>query len=226
MPNKADAIASMLSLLALYPPTARIFVNCWTWGYEPLLLALLGQWPDERLHVDRYKRGVYEKLGAVVWGELEGMRGRIVGGKSGFVQLDGGNGGQHGQSEDEAEDGDDLLPILMTTTTTAADRSAPAKLHACDSRRRCEATWRQSASGSRARFGGSMSVDDGDDDEAIVVAINPAEMRLVEWDLYEQEVRRRLAKANRGDGEWPISLVRPSLLACVSLSLTTRSLDR
>jgi hypothetical protein len=208
MPDKASAIDSAVDLLSLYPANARIFLNTWTWGYEPLLLALLARWPNEKVHVDRYKRGVYLQLGEVKGGELEPIMGRIVGGKSGFVEADvqegRGDDGLSDENDDGDNDDDEAVASVRPPKKAGAGHPVPAKLHACDSHRRCEATWRQFASGSRARFG-----DEQAGDRAIVVAVNPAEMRLAEWDLYEHEVRRRLARAGRGEGEWPISLVRP-----------------
>lgn len=210
MPDKSDAISSMVALLALYPPTARIFLNTWTWGYEPLLAGLLDQWPEDKLHVDRYKRSIYDRLSKIEGGELAYMRGRIVGGKRGFIQvgIEDDADGQSGEEQDEFADVDPTRCVSFhrSTSAPAAERPLPVRLHACDSRRRCEATWRQSASGPRARFGSRGTADDVQED--IVVAVNPAEMRMVEWDLYEEEVRRRLERAQKGEGEWPISLVR------------------
>lgn len=191
MPEKHNAIASMVSLLALYPADARIFVNCWTWGYEPLLLALLRAWPDEQLHVDRYKRDVFAQLLKVEGGgELEPLTGRIARGADGF---------QPAQARGRrSADGGGQAPAPVGAGE--ADR-VPLKLHACHSRQRCQACYRSSFSAPQVLHGAG-----------VVVAVNPAEMRLVHWDLYEEEVRRRLAKAASGEGDWPISLVRPLVL--------------
>jgi hypothetical protein len=36
-PSKADAVAGLVKLMALYPPTTKFFLNTWTWGYEEVL---------------------------------------------------------------------------------------------------------------------------------------------------------------------------------------------
>lgn len=149
-----------------------------TRSYEPLIHALLDAFPDDRLHVDRYKLKFYDLL-------------------SEFAS------NSHRFDRPPKKNSANTSNATVSSASTDAKASSsprPAKLHACDSSDRCA---------SCPRFG-----PPADDPNAKVLVINSSEMRLTHWDLYEDEVRRRIGEAREGKGEWPRSLV--SFLACLA----------
>lgn len=149
-----------------------------THSYEPLIHALLDAFPDDRLHVDRYKLKIYDLL-------------------SEFAS----NSHQFDRPPKKNSANTSSATVSSASTDAKASSSPrPAKLHACDSSDRCA---------SCPRFG-----PPADDPNAKVLVIYSSEMRLTHWELYEDEVRRRIGEAKEGRGEWPRSLV--SFLACLA----------
>ncbi|KAI0357562.1 hypothetical protein OH77DRAFT_1476305 [Trametes cingulata] len=61
VPTKANAASGIASLMACYPETTRFFLNVWTWGYEEIYKAVARVF-GAKIHVDRYKHGVYSHL--------------------------------------------------------------------------------------------------------------------------------------------------------------------
>ncbi|KZT27102.1 hypothetical protein NEOLEDRAFT_1131086 [Neolentinus lepideus HHB14362 ss-1] len=61
VPDKQWAVAGLVELIALYPPTTLFFINSWTWGYEEILKGIAAAF-ECKIHVDRYKLGVYSHL--------------------------------------------------------------------------------------------------------------------------------------------------------------------
>ncbi|KAI0754799.1 hypothetical protein C8Q80DRAFT_1141172 [Daedaleopsis nitida] len=61
VPPKAEAAERLASLMASYPDTTRFFLNVWTWGYEELYKAIARTF-HTKIHVDRYKHGVYTNI--------------------------------------------------------------------------------------------------------------------------------------------------------------------
>ncbi|KAI0715641.1 beta-lactamase-like protein [Cerioporus squamosus] len=61
VPPKDEAAAQLASLMSLYPPSTRFFLNLWTWGYEEIYKAIARTF-GAKIHVDRYKHGVYSHI--------------------------------------------------------------------------------------------------------------------------------------------------------------------
>ncbi|EED83235.1 predicted protein [Postia placenta Mad-698-R] len=61
VPTKDAATSGLMELMCLLPPTTLFFINAWTWGYEDVLKAISRTFRT-RIHVDRYKFGVYKHL--------------------------------------------------------------------------------------------------------------------------------------------------------------------
>jgi L-ascorbate metabolism protein UlaG (beta-lactamase superfamily) len=57
--TKADATRDMLSIMRRFPACTRFFLDAWCWGYEELIHAIRREFKS-KVHVDRYKHGVYE----------------------------------------------------------------------------------------------------------------------------------------------------------------------
>jgi len=68
-PSKADGVAELLRKVAACPPAARFYVEAWTLGYEEVWAALAG-FLGERVHLDRYRFGVYAALAGVDGGSV------------------------------------------------------------------------------------------------------------------------------------------------------------
>lgn len=52
---QADATSGLISLMALYPPDTRFFLNTWTWGYEDVIKAVARSFGSK-------VRGAFSKL--------------------------------------------------------------------------------------------------------------------------------------------------------------------
>ncbi|KAI0770085.1 hypothetical protein C8Q74DRAFT_1201832 [Fomes fomentarius] len=61
VPPKAEAADGLASLMAMYAPSTRFFLNVWTWGYEEIYKAIARRFRT-KIHVDRYKNGVYKHI--------------------------------------------------------------------------------------------------------------------------------------------------------------------
>ncbi|RDX53496.1 hypothetical protein OH76DRAFT_1343517 [Lentinus brumalis] len=61
VPAKDEAAAQLASLMSLYPPSTRFFLNLWTWGYEEIYKAIARTF-GAKIHLDRYKHGVYSHI--------------------------------------------------------------------------------------------------------------------------------------------------------------------
>lgn len=57
-----EAIDHFIDTASLYPPDTRFFLNCWTWGYEDLLLAVHRTFKT-KIHLDSYKLRQYSTPG-------------------------------------------------------------------------------------------------------------------------------------------------------------------
>jgi len=60
-PTKADGLRELFVKIAAYPRTTRFYLNAWTFGYEEVWLAL-SQALKSRVHLDRYRYGMYAAL--------------------------------------------------------------------------------------------------------------------------------------------------------------------
>jgi len=95
-----------------------------------------------------------------------------------------------------------LLPTL-TQVQHVATGSDPRRFHACDLENRCDQVgWTKDTSTS------SWKTKSG----SLVVNINPAELRVAHWDIYRDDLEKKLAAAKEGKGAWPTSIVRPLFL--------------
>ncbi|KAJ1027933.1 hypothetical protein NDA13_003385 [Ustilago tritici] len=57
-PSKQQACLDVISPLRLFPPTTSFFLNCWTWGYEDLLIYVAKAFGC-KIHVDRFEYIMY-----------------------------------------------------------------------------------------------------------------------------------------------------------------------
>ncbi|KAK0530356.1 hypothetical protein OC842_003957 [Tilletia horrida] len=60
--SKTEAVREIVKLIAQFPPTTPVFINCFTWGYEELLIGICRAF-GQKIHVDKYKRMMYSQLG-------------------------------------------------------------------------------------------------------------------------------------------------------------------
>ncbi|KAF8959635.1 hypothetical protein BDZ97DRAFT_1666846 [Flammula alnicola] len=60
-PTKDCATSGLVELMKLFPESAYFFINSWTWGYEDILKAVARAF-QSRIHVDRYKYSIYQRL--------------------------------------------------------------------------------------------------------------------------------------------------------------------
>jgi DNA cross-link repair 1C protein len=40
LPSKKAAVQDIITLLSMYPPKTKFFINSWTWGYEDILIGI------------------------------------------------------------------------------------------------------------------------------------------------------------------------------------------
>ncbi|KAE8216678.1 hypothetical protein CF327_g144 [Tilletia walkeri] len=59
--SKTDAVKETVRLIAQFPPTTPVFINCFTWGYEELLIGICRAF-GQKIHVDKYKRMMYSHV--------------------------------------------------------------------------------------------------------------------------------------------------------------------
>jgi len=76
--SKADGVAELLRKVAACPPQTLFYVEAWTFGYEDVWVALAG-FLGERVHLDRYRYGLYSAL-ANAKGEVACLEGPPLGG--------------------------------------------------------------------------------------------------------------------------------------------------
>ncbi|KAL7417806.1 hypothetical protein BDY24DRAFT_367705 [Mrakia frigida] len=148
---KDDAARGMLDVISLYPEDTKFFINAWTWGYEELLLGISSTFPEDKIHLDRYKRSIYK-----------------------------------------------LLPSVEKVLHVP--HGPDARFHACDLENRCEQVgWTKDTSDSswKTKSGG------------LVVNINPAELRIAHWDVYRDDLEKKISSARDGKGPWPTNIVIP-----------------
>ncbi|CAD6888300.1 unnamed protein product [Tilletia laevis] len=59
--SKIEAVKETVRLIAQFPPTTPVFINCFTWGYEELLIGICRAF-GQKIHVDKYKRMMYSHV--------------------------------------------------------------------------------------------------------------------------------------------------------------------
>ncbi|UZJ54575.1 hypothetical protein CBS101457_003895 [Exobasidium rhododendri] len=63
--TKSEAILDVIQILRLFPRSTRVYIGCWTSGYEEFLISLSKAFPegDEgKIHMDRYKKNLYQLM--------------------------------------------------------------------------------------------------------------------------------------------------------------------
>lgn len=66
-PSKADGLSELFDKIAAYPAATRFYFHAWTFGYEDVWLAL-SQALKSRVHLDRYRYGMYTALNRTAGG--------------------------------------------------------------------------------------------------------------------------------------------------------------
>ncbi|KAK0565002.1 hypothetical protein OC861_003987 [Tilletia horrida] len=59
--SKTEAVKETIKLISQFPSNTPVFINCFTWGYEELLIGICRAF-GARIHVDKYKRMMYGHL--------------------------------------------------------------------------------------------------------------------------------------------------------------------
>lgn len=183
VPTKQQASLDMVTLMRMYPSHTVFFLNCWTWGYEDMLVVTAKAFGC-KIHVDRFKYSMYKaaRTEAPFLADI--------------VTQD------HTKTRFHACEKRNVCPSVQSLasrySSTAADpvlaREALAAHSQMDS----------SSADAGQRWGPFRSQP-----EPLLVYVNPAQVAADRWPGMFDDTKRRLEAAQRHETAWPEALVVP-----------------
>ncbi|TKY90837.1 hypothetical protein EX895_000835 [Sporisorium graminicola] len=182
VPTKQQACLDMVMLMRMYPPSTVFFLNCWTWGYEDMLIVTAKAFGC-KIHVDRFKYIMYKaaRTEAPFLADI--------------ITQDGSKTRFHAC---EKRNVCSTVQALALRYSTAADpalaREALAAHSQIDS----------SSPDTRQRWGPPRSQP-----EPLLVYVNPGQIAAEKWPSMLEDTRLRLEAAQRHETAWPEALVVP-----------------
>lgn len=182
VPTKQQACLDTITLMRLYPSTTVFFLNCWTWGYEDMLI-LTAKAFGCKIHVDRFKYIMYKaaRCEAPFLADLVTQDSS----KTRFHACERHNACSHVQG-------------IASRYSSTADPSWAKEALAAHS---------QIDTGSldpRLRWGPLRPQAD-----PLLVYINPAQIAADKWPSMFQDTKDRLQAAQKLETAWPEALVMP-----------------
>ncbi|KAJ9476563.1 hypothetical protein PHBOTO_000223 [Pseudozyma hubeiensis] len=182
VPTKQQASLDMIALMRMYPSNTIFFLNCWTWGYEDMLIVTAKAFGC-KIHVDRFKYIMYKAARS----EAPFLADIVTqdGSKTRFHACEKRNVCPHVQS-------------LASRYSGSADpvwaREALAEHSQIDS----------SSPDARQRWGPVRSQP-----EPLLVYVNPGQIASDKWPGMFEDTKHRLEAAQRHETAWPEALVVP-----------------
>ena len=182
VPTKQQACLDMVALMRVYPPSTVFFLNCWTWGYEDMIVVTAKAFGC-KIHVDRFKYIMYKAART----EAPFLADVIIqdGSKTRFHACEKRNvcpAVQRLASRYSAN----ADPVLATEALAAYSQ--------IDS----------SSADARQRWGPYRSQPD-----PLLVYVNPGQISADRWPGMFQDTKQRLEAAQRHETAWPEALVVP-----------------
>ncbi|CBQ68024.1 conserved hypothetical protein [Sporisorium reilianum SRZ2] len=182
VPSKQQACLDMVTLMRMYPSSIVFFLNCWTWGYEDMLVVTAKAFGC-KIHVERFKYIMYKaaRTDAPFLADI--------------VTQDGSKTRFHAC---EKRNVCDAVHTLATRYSAAADpllaREALAAHSQIDS----------SSPDARQRWGPPRPQP-----EPLLVYVNPGQIAADKWPAMLADTKHRLEAAQRHETAWPEALVVP-----------------
>uniref|UniRef100_V5ETZ4 DNA repair metallo-beta-lactamase domain-containing protein n=1 Tax=Kalmanozyma brasiliensis (strain GHG001) TaxID=1365824 RepID=V5ETZ4_KALBG len=182
VPSKQQACLDMVALMRMYPPSTVFFLNCWTWGYEDMLIVTAKAFGC-KIHVDRFKYIMYKAARS----EAPFLADIVTqdGSKTRFHACEKRNVCSAVQS---------LASRYSANVDPALAKEALAAHSQMDS----------SSPDARQRWGPPRSQPD-----PLLVYINPGQIAADRWPAMLQDTKQRLEAAQRHETAWPEALVVP-----------------
>ncbi|KAJ1032360.1 hypothetical protein NDA18_000846 [Ustilago nuda] len=181
-PSKQQACLDVISLLRLFPPTTIFFLNCWTWGYEDLLIYVAKAFGC-KIHVDRFKYIMYRAARS----EVPFLADIVTqdGSKTRFHACEKRNTCSvvSGLASRYAANG---MPELAKEAIVAH-----SQIDSC-------------SDDARMRWGPVRSQP-----EPLLVYVNPGQIGGEKWGVLFEDTKQRVEAAGRGETAWPEALVVP-----------------
>ncbi|SPO20292.1 uncharacterized protein UTRI_00691_B [Ustilago trichophora] len=182
MPTKQQACLDMISLMRMYPPTTVFFLNCWTWGYEDMLIVTAKAFGC-KIHVDRFKYIMYKaaRIEAPFLADI--------------VTQDGCKTRFHAcEKRNVCSAVQKLASRYSSTADPVLAKEALAAHSQMDS----------SSPDARQRWGPFRTQPD-----PLLVYVNPGQIAADRWPIMFQDTKQRLEAAQRHETAWPEALVVP-----------------
>ncbi|GAC99355.1 hypothetical protein PHSY_006956 [Pseudozyma hubeiensis SY62] len=182
VPTKQQACLDMITLMRMYPSNTVFFLNCWTWGYEDMLIVTAKAFGC-KIHVDRFKYIMYKAARS----EAPFLADIVTqdGSKTRFHACEKRNVCSHVQS---------LASRYSGNADPAWAREALAAHSQMDS----------SSPDARQRWGPVRSQP-----EPLLVYVNPGQIASDKWPGMFEDTKHRLEAAQRHETAWPEALVVP-----------------
>lgn len=179
-PSKQQACLDIITLLRLYPPSTLFFLNCWTWGYEDLLIYTAKAFGC-KIHVDRFKYIMYRASKS----ELPFL--------ADIVTQDGSKTRFHAcEKRNTCSAVSNLASRYAAGGGMAKEAiAAHSQIDSC-------------SDDAKTRWGPARSQP-----EPLLVYVNPGQISADRWQVMFRDTKKRLEAAGRGETAWPEALVVP-----------------
>ncbi len=182
VPTKQQACLDMISLMRLYPSSTVFFLNCWTWGYEDMLIVTAKAFGC-KIHVDRFKYIMYKaaRTEAPFLADI--------------ITQDGSKTRFHAcEKRNVCAAVQGLASRYSANVDPALAREAMAAHSQIDS----------SSPDAKQRWGPPRTQP-----EPLLVYVNPGQIAADRWPSMFQDTKQRLEAAQRHETAWPEALVVP-----------------
>ncbi|SPO21214.1 uncharacterized protein UTRI_00691 [Ustilago trichophora] len=182
VPTKQQACLDMINLMRMYPPTTVFFLNCWTWGYEDMLIVTAKAFGC-KIHVDRFKYIMYKAARS----ETPFL--------ADIITQDGSKTRFHACEKRNVCSAVQKLALRYSSTADPALAKEALAAHSqIDS----------SSPDPRHRWGPFRTQPD-----PLLVYINPGQIAADRWPTIFQDTKQRLEAAQRHETAWPEAIVVP-----------------
>lgn len=182
VPTKQQACLDMVALMRMYPANTHFFLNCWTWGYEDMLVVTAKAFGC-KIHVDRFKYLMYK----AARNEAPFL--------ADIVTQD------HTKTRFHAcEKREPCVSVRSLASRYANDTSAALAKQVVAAHSQMDS----SSPDPRQRWGPVRSQP-----EPLFVYVNPGQVSADQWQSMFEDTKQRLQAAQRHETAWPEALIVP-----------------
>ncbi|ETS63852.1 hypothetical protein PaG_02174 [Moesziomyces aphidis] len=182
VPTKQQACLDMVTLMRMYPDNTHFFLNCWTWGYEDMLVVTAKAFGC-KIHVDRFKYLMYKAARS----EAPFL--------ADIVTQD------HTKTRFHAcEKREPCVSVKSLASRYANDTSAALAKQVVAAHSQMDS----SSPDPRQRWGPVRSQP-----EPLFVYVNPGQVSAEQWQSMFEDTKQRLQAAQRHETAWPEALIVP-----------------